>query len=65
MKEIPCIICFELSESKEKTAIAKVCDNCKTSDLNKVLKNLNYKTVIEAIQKSNKNLKITEDGEIV
>jgi hypothetical protein len=60
--KVPCIICLKLSEATEEKAIAKVCDDCCT---HAVLKNINYKQIKEAIEKSSKQLNITEDGEII
>jgi len=65
MSLIPCIVCFKLSESKNKKTIAKVCDNCNKGNLNKILKNLDYKKLNEIIEKGNKNLELTKDGEII
>ena len=68
MKHIPCILCFQLYPAIDKNAIALVCDICQMEgeiNLQKVLKNVNYKQVKDAIDKSGRNLKLTKDGEII
>jgi hypothetical protein len=46
-------------------AIACICNKCNKGNMNKFLKNINYKKVKEAIDKSKADIKLTEDGEII
>jgi DNA polymerase II large subunit len=63
--KVPCILCLKKTEATGPNVIANICDTCNTSDIQTVLKNINYKTIKEAIDKSSKQLNITEDGEII
>lgn len=79
MKQIPCLMCLDTFESSEDKAIAIICKDCnKGENINKYLKNLNYKSVKAALTAielnkvkkvyttvSNKDVTINEYGEII
>lgn len=62
MKLIPCIICDEQTESDNDKAIAKVCNKCNTGNLTTILKNVTHKKIKEL---TDKQIKLTKDGELI
>jgi len=63
---VPCIVCKKLVEVKGKKNIATACDECNKGNLDKILKNLNYKEVEKLIPKTNKDGKsVNEYGEVL
>jgi len=65
MVKVPCVLCFKMIDMDLKNVLATICDECNTGDMNKVLKNLNYKQVKEAIDKNKSKITLTKDGEII
>lgn len=63
MRLVPCILCSGQAESDNNKALAKICENCLKSDnLTSILKNIDLKKFKEI---TNKNVKLTKDGELI
>lgn len=59
MKKVPCIICRKLVDTDIAEVMATVCEECNKGNIDKVLKNLDYKTL-----KSMMPI-VTSDGKMV
>lgn len=63
---VPCIICKKLVETNKEHVIAAVCTKCNKGNLDKILKNLDYKKIKAMIPKVTKNGKtVNEYGEVI
>ena len=45
MVNVPCILCYDISEAEDKNAIAKICDRCNNGNLYNILRNVNSKQI--------------------
>lgn len=65
MPKVPCILCYIKSEAVDEKAIANICDTCMQQNLHNILKNVNYKMIKDALDKSKNKPSITKDGEVI